>query len=93
MAIALYFCRKYAAAVEAAQRTIRSFPDRPGSYRWLAAALGQLGRNEEAKEALEKAIVVAPMSFDAEVRRRPPWGRPEDQTHMLEGLRKAGGEG
>jgi adenylate cyclase len=56
----------------------------------LAAALGQLGRTEEAREALEKAIAVAPASFDIYVRNRVPWMRPEDHAHMLEGLRKAG---
>ena len=59
-------------------------------YRWLAAALGQSDRIEEAKEALEKAIAIAPGSFEMYVRRRVPWMRPEDHAHMLEGLRKAG---
>ena len=51
MALGLYFSREYAAAVEVAKRAIRSHPDFPNPYRWLAAALGQLGRTEEAKEA------------------------------------------
>ena len=94
IAVALYFCREYAAAVEAARQAIRSFPDRPGSYLVLAAALGQMGRTAEAKEALEKAIAIAPERFDnfvcGYVRRRHPGLRPEDHSHMLEGLRKAG---
>jgi adenylate cyclase len=93
VAIGLYLSREYEAATEAARRGIRSNPDFPSTYRWLAAALGQLGRLEEAKAALEKAIAVAPASFDAFVRRRVPWHRPEDHTHMLEGLRKAGWQG
>ena len=93
VALAHYFCRDYEAAVEAAKRAIRSFPDFPSPYRWLAAALGELGRTEEAKEALEKAITVSPASFDFQVRERPPWFRPEDHVHMLDGLRKAGREG
>ena len=93
VALAHYFCRDYEAAVEAAKRAIRSFPDFPSPYRWLAAALGELGRTEEAKEALEKAITVSPASFDFQVRERPPWFRPEDHAHMLDGLRKAGREG
>jgi hypothetical protein len=36
------------------------------------------------------AIGVAPASFDMYVRKRVPWMRPEDHTHMLEGLRMAG---
>jgi adenylate cyclase len=93
VALAHYFCRDYEDAVEAAERAIRSFPDFPSPYRWLAAALGELGRTTEAKEALEKAITVSPASFDFQVRTRPPWFRPEEHAHMLEGLRKAGWEG
>jgi adenylate cyclase len=90
IAIGHYFCREYEIAFEAAERAIRSYPDFPLSYRWLAAALGQLGRTDEARSALEKAIAVAPKSFDFYVRGRAPWFRPEDHAHMLEGLRKAG---
>jgi adenylate cyclase len=90
IAMGLYFLREYERSAEAAQKGIRLFPDFPNNYRWLAAALGQLGRSEEAKEALEKAIAVAPAAFEMYVRQRVPWYRPEDYTHMLDGLRKAG---
>jgi tetratricopeptide (TPR) repeat protein len=59
IAMALYFCREYEAAAEAARWAIRSYPDRAAFYRVLAAALGQMGRTAEAKEVLEKAIVIA----------------------------------
>jgi adenylate cyclase len=88
VAVALYFCREYAAAVEAARQAIRSFPDHPRSYRILAAALGQMGWTAEAKEALEKLFAIAPARGD--VRERYPGLRPEDYDHMMEGLRKAG---
>jgi adenylate cyclase len=90
MALGLYFCREYEAAVAVAKQAIRSYPDFANPYRWLAAALGQLGRIEEAKEALEKAITVLPALFERNVRNRVPWHRPEDHAHMLECLRKAG---
>jgi adenylate cyclase len=90
LALGLYYSREYEAAVEAAKRATRSFADYPTPYRWLAAALGQLGRIAEAKEALEQAIAVGPASFDMYVRERVPWMRTEDHAHMLEGLRKAG---
>jgi adenylate cyclase len=89
MACGLYLSGKYEAAVEVAQRVVRSNPDYPLAYRWLAAALGQLGRTAEAKEALEKAIAIGPASFEMYIR-RVRWHRPEDHAHMLEGLRKAG---
>jgi adenylate cyclase len=90
LAAGYYFSHAYDEAAEAAKYAIRSFPEFPNSYRWLAAALGQLGRTEEAKEALDKAIAIAPASFNMFVRQRVPWHRPEDHAHMLEGLRKAG---
>jgi adenylate cyclase len=90
MACGLYLSGKYESAVEAAKRAVRANPEYPLPYRWIAAALGQLGRSAEAKEALEKAIAIAPTTFDMYVRRRVPWHRHEDHDHMLEGLRKAG---
>jgi len=93
LALGHYFAGEYEAAVEEAKRAIRSNPDYPLPHRWFAAALGQLGRTAEAKQALEKAIKVAPATFDMYVRQRVPWHRPEDYAHMLEGLRKAGWEG
>jgi adenylate cyclase len=92
-AIGCYFSRAYEDAVAAANNAVRAFPEWPQSYRFRAAALGQLGRTEEAKLALEKAIVIAPAAFDMYVRGRPPWYRSEDHAHLLEGLRKAGWEG
>jgi adenylate cyclase len=90
LALGLYFLGDYAAAAEVAKRAIRSYPDFANPYRWLAAALGQLGRTDEAREALERAITVVPGAFETVVRNRVPWMRPEDHAHMLEGLRKAG---
>lgn len=90
IACGLYFCREYEATVEAAKRLIRSYPDFPMIHRWPAAALGQLGRSAEAKEALDKAISLAPAAFDMYVRNRVPWFRAEDHAHLLDGLRKAG---
>jgi adenylate cyclase len=90
LALGLYFSGEYETAVEAAKRAIRLNPDYPMPYRWLAAALGQMGRTAEATETLATAIAVAPASFGMFVRGRVPWMRPEDHAHMLEGLRKAG---
>jgi adenylate cyclase len=93
IACGLYFCSEYDASVEASKRLIRSYPDFPMIYRWSAAALGQLGRTAEAKDALEKAVSRAPAAFDMYVRNRAPWFRPEDHAHLVEGLRKAGWKG
>jgi len=93
VAIAHYFARDYEAAADAARRVIRLYPDFPLIYRWLAAALGQTGRVDEAREALNNAMIVGGGSFDMYVRQRVPWHRAEDYEHMLEGLRKAGWRG
>lgn len=93
VAIGHYYCRNYEAAIDAARQLIRTYPDFPLIYRWYAAALGQAGRTAEAKAALDKAISIAPASFDMYVRKRVPWHRAEDHEHMLDGLRKAGWAG
>src|SRR5258708_31837837 len=93
LACGLYFCSEYEASIEASKRLIRSYPDFPMIYRWSAAALGQLGRTAEAKEALAKAVSRAPAAFDMYVRTRAPWFRPEDHAHLVKGLRKAGWKG
>jgi adenylate cyclase len=93
VAIAHYFARNYEAAVDTARRVVRLYPDFPLIYRWLAAALGQIGRVEEAGCALNKAVTICDGSFDMYVRERVPWHRAEDYEHMLDGLRKAGWRG
>jgi adenylate cyclase len=79
---------------EAAADTLREFTHpRPGiAHRWHAAALGQLNRTVEAKEAIAKSIAASPAEFERVARERPPWMRLEDYAHLLEGLRKAGWE-
>ena len=54
---------EYDAAIVAAREVIYLLPDYPLPYRWLAAALGQLGQIAEARQTLEKAIAVAPASW------------------------------
>jgi adenylate cyclase len=88
MTVSLYFSREYEAAVEAGKRAIRFYPDFLLTYRWVAAALGQLGRTAEAKRVLTRATA---SSFGKHA--RPPWMPPDDHAHMLEGLRKAGWKG
>ena len=85
-----YFGRDYQAALDAAGRLIRFRPDKSQGYRWKAAALGQLGRIDEAKIALKQAIALSPANFYLHVRKCPPWLRSEDHALMLVGLHKAG---
>jgi adenylate cyclase len=88
-----YIERDYERVIQIAQQVIRRYPNNPQSYRWLAAALGQVGRLDEAKAALQTLIKTNPASLDIMIRKPLPSRRSEDREHMLEGLRKAGWEG
>ena len=83
----------YESAVATARRLMADRPDHPWPYRWMAAALGQLGRTAEARDVLDRAIATAPDAFHLFVRQRVPWTRQVDYDHMLDGLRKAGWQG
>ena len=80
-------------AADSLRRTLADNPTDPQALRWFAAALGQLGRTDEARAALSEALAKAPDAFERYTRQRPPWYRPEDYEHMLDGLRKAGWQG
>jgi adenylate cyclase len=83
----------YERTVTEATRLIADRPDHPCAYRWLAAALGQLARVNEARAVLNQAIENAPDSFRLHVEQRVPWMGQAVYDHMLEGLRKAGWQG
>jgi tetratricopeptide (TPR) repeat protein len=93
IAISHYFEGDYLSACDAARHGIARHPEHPLAYRWLAASLGQLGRAEAASDALQTTIAMSSQAFELQVRSCPPWFRPEDHEHMLEGLRKAGWQG
>ena len=98
IAISHYYERDYSSAAEVARRAIARYPlarypNNTMPHRWLAAALGQLGQTDEAREALDTAMTADPKAFDRFVRYRVPWHRREDYEHMLDGLRKAGWQG
>jgi adenylate cyclase len=93
IAASYYLEHNYTVAIEAAKSAIAGYPGHPNPYRWLAASLGQLGRVDEAREALKQAVAASPTGFDFHVRTRPPWFLPEHHAHLLDGLRKAGWQG
>ena len=88
-----YFDRNYESAVGTARQVIRQYPKSPQAYRWLAASLGQLERNEEARAALDTLLSLAPSFLERFVARRLAMLRIDDYEHALEGLRKAGWPG
>jgi adenylate cyclase len=91
-AVSCYFERDYEAAEAAARQVTREYPEFPRPRITAAAALGQLGRSDEARAMLQTSsemlrpilnfISVKPLNY-----------RPEDYDHLLDGLRKAGWQG
>jgi TolB-like protein/Flp pilus assembly protein TadD len=90
LGVSYYFQRDYTAAEAMARRTISSFPHFPRPYSILAAALGQLGRHDEAQTALATAISISPDYLSNVTGGQMAYYRPEDFEHVLEGLRRAG---
>ena len=88
-----YFQRDYAVAETTVRRVLRNWPEFPRPYLVFAAVLGQLGRVEEARAALDMAIAASPSYFRHHTSRCPPYFRGEDHEHLLDGLRKAGWRG
>jgi adenylate cyclase len=83
---------RYGMGVKWARKSLQQQPDLPFPLTVLAAALGHLGYEVEAREALDQALRIQPayaetggMSF--------PFKNPADSEHYLDGLRKAGWKG
>jgi adenylate cyclase len=88
-----FFERNYSAAETTARRLIREYPEFSRPRITLAASLGQLGREEEARVALDAAIATSlPILRFMTTKGQSHW-RPEDLEHLLDGLRKAGWTG
>jgi TolB-like protein len=90
-AAALYFCREYDAPLDTIKDVMHFYPRYPHLFRWWAASLGQLGRIDEAEEALKQAVTIAPAVFDLYVRERAPRLRPEVHAHPNAGRPMQGG--
>ena len=87
---ALYQLGRYLEAAALLKRRILRNPDTDTSRVWLAAAYGQTGQFEEAREAWREALRVNP-AYSLEHRRKVlPYKNPEDLEKFINGLRKAG---
>jgi adenylate cyclase len=86
-----YLARNYAEAAEAARIAVQRAPQYPAGWRELAAALGQLGRLDEARDALAKFLLLSP-GLSSEQAMRASTGFRDEAVfqHSVEGLRKAG---
>jgi adenylate cyclase len=86
----LYQMGRYPDAVKVLKRRIDRNPDTDASRALLAAAYGQMGLIEEAREAWRGLMSVNP-EYSVEHRRRVlPYKNPADFEPFVEGLRKAG---
>ncbi len=90
LAASHYLEGNYSVAVETARCSVRQFPQYPATLPWLAAALGQLGKHDEARAVIQSLSAMLPSSLDAYIELRLALARREDHEHILEGLRKAG---
>jgi len=86
LGIALYLARRYDGAVTALRR---GRPLNSMAYRWLAAAYGQLGREQDAKAAAEEYLKLTPDFSLARHLEMLHFQHAEDRDHYAEGLRKA----
>ncbi|MFQ5955103.1 MAG: adenylate/guanylate cyclase domain-containing protein [Kiloniellales bacterium] len=85
-----YMVRDYERAVEAAKMCVQRFPQYASGHRWLAAALAQLGRTDEARDALAKFLDRSPNYAMERARHLYRFRHEKDVEHVLDGLRKAG---
>jgi|tagenome__1003787_1003787.scaffolds.fasta_scaffold20929232_2 adenylate cyclase len=83
-----YFSHRYEEAIAWANRAIGQSPSFPVAYRFLAAALAQLGRLDEARAAVDKLIEVQPTS-SLTLSRTAAYVQPLSDLYV-DGLRKAG---
>jgi TolB-like protein/DNA-binding winged helix-turn-helix (wHTH) protein len=86
--LAYYLTRRYEAAVEQAKLNLNMTPGAPFAGVVLAAALGQLGRRDEAMQAADTARRTDP-TLDASTFGNK-FLKLEDLKHLREGMRKAG---
>ena len=87
---AAYQLGRYPEAVGLLKRRILRNPETDASRALLAAAYGQMGMVEEAREAWRELMRVNP-EYSIEQRRKVlPYKNPDDFERFVEGLRKAG---
>ncbi len=90
--VALILLHRHDEALEWARKSQRQ-PNAGGTvwpYAQEASALAHLGRIDEARAALERALAIKPDFSPAFIDRVIRLRNPDDRAHYLDGLRKAG---
>ena len=67
-----YFEHNYVAAAKSARRYLSEYPEYSLLRCYLVAVFGSLGKQKEAKAALQKFLLIALRMLEATVRQRPP---------------------
>ncbi len=88
--LANFAAERYEDCVEAAERAVLLQPNFYGGHFIQAAALAHLGRIEEARQAVQRALEVMPRLTLKNTARNPMFVRERDVEQMLDGLRQAG---
>jgi tetratricopeptide (TPR) repeat protein len=82
--------RDYEEAYRHGRRFVRENPDFSNGYKPLIAALGHLGRREEAAPYVQKLLQLEPNFTIAQFIRTYPLARQEDRENYARGLELAG---
>jgi DNA-binding SARP family transcriptional activator len=88
--IAYTFKGEYEKAVRIGRRAVKANPSFSNGYKPLIAALGHLGRTEEATSYIEALLSLEPNFTVEQFGKVYPFKRPEDRERYLQGLRLAG---
>ena len=88
--IAYTFKGEYEKAVKVGRRAVRANPDFSNDYKPLIAALGHLGRAEEASPYVERLLFLEPNFTVEHFGKTYPFQRDEDRERYLRGLELAG---
>jgi len=87
---AYFISRDYEQAYRHGRRFVRENPDFSNGYKPLIAALGHLGRREEAAPYVQKLLQLEPDFTIAQFTRTYPLARQEDRDNYARGLELAG---
>jgi DNA-binding SARP family transcriptional activator/TolB-like protein len=88
--IAYTFKGDYERAVSIGRRAVKANPEFSNAYKPLIAALGHLGRREEAAAYIKKLLSLEPNFTVASFGKVYPIRKPEDRERYMQGLRLAG---
>jgi adenylate cyclase len=90
IAMAHFVAKRYASAVEWADKAVRIGPKFQPAYRWLAAGLAKMNATEQARTVIQRAMALDCRVTLTELRKRLPSFSSSLLEDYLDGLRKAG---